>query len=61
MDDQLDISSIRKTLDDRFDKIVDYSQTILDLKIKLKESEVENLKLRKKINDLYSQLAKRHS
>ena len=33
MDQQFDISSIKNDLDHRFNKIIEYCQTILDLKI----------------------------
>ena len=44
-----DIKSIKQELHKRLEKIISYSNMVMDLKIQLKESEIENLKLKKEI------------
>lgn len=55
------MDEIRIELDKRFDIIKRYANNILDLQIKIKEKEIENLLLKKQINELESKLAPRHS
>jgi ribosome-associated translation inhibitor RaiA len=52
-----DISSIKQELNKRLEKIITYSNMVIDLKIQLKESEIENLKLKKEINKYNSECA----
>lgn len=53
-----DLLEIKYELNKRLENIIEKSNTILDLKIQLKETEIENLKLRKEINNLNGELAK---
>ena len=56
-----EINTIRLELDKRFDKIVEHADTILNLKIEIKELEIANLKLKQENIQLNSKLAPRHN
>ena len=56
-----ELNDIRGELDKRFEKIVEYGNIILDLKIEIKRKEIENLVLTKEINELNNKLTPRHN
>jgi FtsZ-binding cell division protein ZapB len=57
----MDINTIKLELDNRFEKIVEHADTILKLKIEIKELEIVNLKLKQENVQLNAKLAPRYS
>jgi hypothetical protein len=55
-----DVGQLKQELDNRFNKFVEKCNIIIDLKIELKEKDIEILKLKKEINELLYKYCPKH-
>ena len=55
-----DIQGIKKELDKRFEKIFEKSKTIIELRIELKQKDIEILQLRNEVINLLYKYAPKH-
>lgn len=55
-----DIQQIKQELDKRFEKIFEKSKTIIELRIELKQKDIQILQLRNEMNDLLYKYAPKH-